>query len=250
MVGALSVVGSSVMDSHAGPCLCLDALPTSVKGGGELVLRRNSSVKRKKVKVAARSLELGSSFVDSWDDWRLSSKVISNMVNRSSMKQKQRRDRRLVIVNEVGGQYEDSFEDVKTRMDCIMLRIGSFFMLYAYRVFCLQQIQNYFTYKAVRTVLHQLYEMNPTQYMWFYNFVATNKPGDGKHFIRILGKEKQDLAERVMITRLHLYGKWVKKCDHAQMYKAISDENLELMRERLFETVIWPSDDSNTEKIG
>lgn len=226
MVGALSVVGSSVMDSHAGPCLCLDALPTSVKGGGELVLRRNSSVKRKKVKVAARSLELGSSFVDSWDDWRLSSKMISNMVNRSSMKQKQRRDRRLVIVNEVGGQYEDSFEDVKT------------------------QIQNYFTYKAVRTVLHQLYEMNPTQYMWFYNFVATNKPGDGKHFIRILGKEKQDLAERVMITRLHLYGKWVKKCDHAQMYKAISDENLELMRERLFETVIWPSDDSNTEKIG
>ncbi|KAH9741319.1 Chaperonin-like RbcX protein 2 [Citrus sinensis] len=226
MVGALSVVGSSVMDSHAGPCLCLDALPTSVKGGGELVLRRNSSVKRKKVKVAARSLELGSSFVDSWDDWRLSSKVISNMVNRSSRKRKQRRDRRPVIVNEVGGQYEDSFEDVK------------------------KQIQNYFTYKAVRTVLHQLYEMNPTQYMWFYNFVATNKPGDGKHFIRILGKEKQDLAERVMITRLHLYGKWVKKCDHAQMYKAISDENLELMRERLIETVIWPSDDSNTEKIG
>ncbi|KDO61250.1 hypothetical protein CISIN_1g027198mg [Citrus sinensis] len=225
MVGALSVVGSSVMDSHAGPCLCLDALPTSVKGGGELVLRRNSSVKRKKVKVAARSLELGSSFVDSWDDWRLSSKVISNMVNRSSRKRKQRRDRRPVIVNEVGGQYEDSFEDVK------------------------KQIQNYFTYKAVRTVLHQLYEMNPTQYMWFYNFVATNKPGDGKHFIRILGK-KQDLAERVMITRLHLYGKWVKKCDHAQMYKAISDENLELMRERLIETVIWPSDDSNTEKIG
>ncbi|KDO61252.1 hypothetical protein CISIN_1g027198mg [Citrus sinensis] len=226
MVGALSVVGSSVMDSHAGPCLCLDALPTSVKGGGELVLRRNSSVKRKKVKVAARSLELGSSFVDSWDDWRLSSKVISNMVNRSSRKRKQRRDRRPVIVNEVGGQYEDSFEDVK------------------------KQIQNYFTYKAVRTVLHQLYEMNPTQYMWFYNFVATNKPGDGKHFIRILGKVKQDLAERVMITRLHLYGKWVKKCDHAQMYKAISDENLELMRERLIETVIWPSDDSNTEKIG
>ncbi|KAL9455172.1 hypothetical protein AB3S75_010559 [Citrus x aurantiifolia] len=226
MVGALSVVGSSVMDSHAGPCLCLDALPTSVKGGGELVLRRNSSVKRKKVKVAARSLELGSSFVDSWDDWRLSSKVISNMVNRSSRKQKERRGRRPVIVNEVGGQYEDSFEDVKT------------------------QIQNYFTYKAVRTVLNQLYEMNPTQYMWLYNFVATNKPGDGKHFIRILGKEKQDLAERVMITRLHLYGKWVKKCDHAQMYKAISDENLELMRERLIETVIWPSDDSNTEKIG
>jgi hypothetical protein len=32
------------------------------------------------------------------------------------------------------------------------------------------------------------------------------------------------------------------------MYEKISDENLTLMRERLMETVIWPTDD--TEKIG
>jgi len=30
----------------------------------------------------------------------------------------------------------------------------------------------------------------------------------------------------------------------------ISDENLKLMRERLMETVIWPTDDTNAEKIG
>lgn len=42
----------------------------------------------------------------------------------------------------------------------------------------------------------------------------------------------------------------MQKCNHAEIYKEISDENLELMRERLIETVIWPSDDSNTEKIG
>ncbi|KAK1589443.1 hypothetical protein Q3G72_034112 [Acer saccharum] len=217
MVGALSVVGSSVMESHSGPCLCLDSLPTSVKSGGDLVSQRSSMKRKHVVRV-----ELGSSFVDSWPDRRLSSKAISNTVNRKQ----QRKGRRLVIVNELAGQYEDSFEDVKT------------------------QILNYFTYKAVRTVLNQLYEMNPTQYRWFYDFVATNKPGDGKHFIRSLGKENHDLAERVMITRLHLYGKWIKKCDHAQIYKEISDENLELMRERLIETVIWPSDDTNTEKIG
>jgi hypothetical protein len=34
------------------------------------------------------------------------------------------------------------------------------------------------------------------------------------------------------------------------MYERISDENLALMRERLMETVIWPTDDTNTEKIG
>ncbi|KAK9273715.1 hypothetical protein L1049_018525 [Liquidambar formosana] len=226
MVGALSVVGSPVVDSHTSPCLCLDAvLPSSNlnhKSSGELVLKRNSKVGKHLPRQG--TLELSSSFVDSWHEWRVSAKALSGNVNRFS--RKQRKARRLVIVGEVAGQYEDSFEDVKT------------------------QILNYFTYKAVRTVLNQLYEMNPTQYRWFYDFVATNKPGDGKRFIRTLGKEKQELAERVMVTRLHLYGKWVKKCDHGEIYKEISDENLELMRERLMETVIWPSDDTNTEKIG
>lgn len=115
MVGALSVV----MESHSCPCLCLDALPLSSNinmnlkssGAGELVLQRNiiNSMKRKH----ASSLELGSSFVDSWQDWRLCSKMIpfpAGVMNR-----KQRKDvRRLGIVNELGGQYEDTFGDVKT----------------------------------------------------------------------------------------------------------------------------------------
>uniref|UniRef100_A0ACD6A9A9 Uncharacterized protein n=1 Tax=Avena sativa TaxID=4498 RepID=A0ACD6A9A9_AVESA len=132
----------------------------------------------------------------------------------------------LAIVCNLGGVYEDDYSDVDL------------------------QLMNYFTYRAVRTVMTQLYEMNPPSYRWFYNFVAVNKPTDGKFFLRALVKERQELAERVMITRLHLYGKWIKKCDHARMYDKISDENLELMRERLMETVIWPTDDTNTEKIG
>lgn len=225
MVGALSIMGSSVVDSHTSPCLCLDALPSTnmnLKSGGDLVFHRNSMSRKRLGKLG--SVELRSSFIDSGRELRLSRKALSGIVNRSS--RKQRKDRRFVIVNELGGQYEDSFEDVKT------------------------QILNYFTYKAVRTVLNQLYEMNPTQYRWFYDFVVSNKPNDGKRFIRSLGKEKQDLAERVMITRLHLYGKWIKKCNHAEIYQEISDQNLELMRERLMDTVIWPSDDTNTERIG
>ncbi|XP_052187290.1 chaperonin-like RbcX protein 2, chloroplastic isoform X2 [Diospyros lotus] len=212
MVGALALVGSSVVDSHTSPCLCLEALPSSSlnhKSGGDLVSQRSS---------AARKHLLSSSFVDSGHELKL--------LVKAKKSRKPPKHRSLVIVNELAGQYEDSFEDVKT------------------------QLLNYFTYKAVRTVLNQLYEMNPTQYRWFYDFVVTNKPGDGRRFIRSLGKEKQDLAERVMITRLHLYGKWVKKCNHAEIYKEISEQNLELMRERLIETVIWPSDDTNTEKIG
>ncbi|KAG5566285.1 hypothetical protein RHGRI_002025 [Rhododendron griersonianum] len=208
MVGSLFVVGSSVVDSHTSPFLCVDGL--NCKGNRALISQRNSIVKT----------QIYCSFTGSGRKCRLLPKA-------KKISRKQQKGRRsLVIVNELAGQYEDSFEDVKTQM------------------------VNYFTYKAVRTVLNQLYEMNPTQYRWFYDFILTNKPGDGKRFIRTLVKEKQDLAERVMITRLHLYGKWVKKCDHAAMYKEISDQNLELMRERLMETVIWPSDDTNTEKIG
>ncbi|CAI9268526.1 chaperonin-like RbcX protein 2, chloroplastic [Lactuca sativa] len=206
MVGGICVVGSPIVDSHTSPCLCIDTLISTHMNhtsNGDLNLQRKSISKK-----------LRSSFTDS----RLPSKAIAS--------KKQKRVKSFVIVNDLGGQYEESFHDVKS------------------------QIFNLFTYKAVRTVMNQLYEMNPTQYRWFYDFVASNQPIDGKRFIRVLQKEKHELAERVMVTRLHLYGKWVKKLDHAEMYKDFSDMNLELMRERLMETVIWPSDDTNTEKIG
>ncbi|OEL12897.1 hypothetical protein BAE44_0026084 [Dichanthelium oligosanthes] len=132
------------------------------------------------------------------------------------------RGRGPVIVAEFGGTYEDGFEDVH------------------------KNIINYFTYKATHTVLHQLYEMNPPSYTWLYNYVAVCDPLDGDYFLRLLAKERQDLAERVMITRLHLYGKWIKKCDHAMMYERISKENLDIMRQRLLETVVWPTDDTST----
>ncbi|CAL5086055.1 unnamed protein product [Urochloa decumbens] len=165
------------------------------------------------------------------------------------------RGRGLVVVAEFGGTYDDGFEDVH------------------------KNIINYFTYKATHTVLHQLYEMNPPSYTWLYNYINVVDPLDGDYFLRLLAKERQDLAERVMITRLHLYGKWIKvviqisvqlnlkrskfdvtnlplsvcvkpaseqKCDHAMMYERISKENLDIMRQRLLETVVWPTDDTST----
>lgn len=226
MVGAILISSSSFAELYSCPYLCLDSLSLSnlnVKSSGDSGLYRNLIAKKQLWRPG--SLDLSSSFIDAWYEWRLSTKMLSHIANRCSRKQR-KLGNHLSIVDELGGQYEDTFNDVK------------------------KQIQNYFTFKAVRTVLNQLYEMNPTEYTWFYNFVAANKPGDGKHFIQTLGKEKQELAERVMITRLHLYGKWIKKCNHAEIYKEISDQNLELMRERLMETIVWPSDDTNTEKIG
>ncbi|XP_078149920.1 chaperonin-like RbcX protein 2, chloroplastic [Carex rostrata] len=163
----------------------------------------------------SRTLFMGSSFVDTQQDLHRSFRCLR--------KRRGRRSSCLVVVNELAGQYEDAFEDVD------------------------KQLVHYFTYKAVRTVLYQLYEMNPPNYTWLYNFVGTNQSSDGTLFLRTLAKERQDLAERIMVTRLHLYGQWIKKCDHGRMYQKISDENLELMRERLIETIVWPTDDATTE---
>ena len=184
MVGGISVVGSSVMDSHTSPCLCVDSLAS--KALVNHTKNDHKSVGKKQLFLAG-SLELKSSFVH------------SNYSARTPSSKKQRKAKGLVVVNELGGQYDDTFRDVQA------------------------QLFNLFTYKAVRTVMNQLYEMNPTEYRWFYDFVVTNKPNDGKRFLRVLQKEKHELAERVMVTRLHLYGKWIKKVDHAAMYKDLSD---------------------------
>ncbi|WVY91355.1 hypothetical protein V8G54_036869 [Vigna mungo] len=206
MVGGVSVV----VESHGCPCLCVEALSNTTTvsvfcNSLSLTLKRRHLQRRATMKLTTSFLQ-------------------NHSVSTSLKKQNRhkKKTKTLTIVNELGGQYEDTFHDVK------------------------KQILNYFTYKAARTVLQQLYEMNPPQYTWFYNFVATNDPADRKNFIRSLGKEQRELAERVMITRLHLYGKWIKKCNHSEIYQEMHDENLELMRERLMETVIWPSDDSNT----
>ncbi|XP_027939756.1 chaperonin-like RbcX protein 2, chloroplastic [Vigna unguiculata] len=206
MVGGVSVV----VESHTCPCLCVEALSTTTTLS--VVCNSLSLTLKRKHLQTRETMKLTTSFLQNHT-------VNTTLKNQSRHK---KRTKTLTIVNELGGQYEDTFHDVK------------------------KQILNYFTYKAVRTVLNQLYEMNPPQYTWFYNFVATNDPADRKPFLRSLGKERHELAERVMITRLHLYGKWIKKCNHAEIYQEIHDENLELMRERLMETVIWPSDDSNT----
>lgn len=108
MVGALSVVGSSVVDSHTSPCLCLDALPTTsinLKSSGDFVMKKNSMGRKRLPKP--KNLDLSSSFVDTGREWLLS----ADMINRSS--RKQHKNRRLVVVDELGGQYEDTFDDVK-----------------------------------------------------------------------------------------------------------------------------------------
>lgn len=90
------MVGSSVVDSHTSPFLCVDGL--NCKGVGALISQRNSIVKT----------QIYCSFTGPGRKCRL-------LPNAKKISRKQQKGRRsLVIVNELAGQYEDSFEDVKT----------------------------------------------------------------------------------------------------------------------------------------
>ncbi|KAK6120817.1 hypothetical protein DH2020_045445 [Rehmannia glutinosa] len=226
MAGTTSV--KSFTDSLSScPCLCLHSTMSSstrlnIKTNGANSYYYNNFGKRRQLKKVGIVINLSSPFLDAWQEWRLSATKM--LLNGFSRKRRQIYQG-LIVVDNLGGQYEDTFNDVKT------------------------ELINYFTFKAVRTVLEQLYEMNPPQYKWFNNFVADNVPNNGKRFLQTLVKERRELAERVMITRLSLYGRWIKKCNHGEIYEEISEENLKLMRERLLETIQWPSDD-NTKPDG
>ncbi|KAH0730897.1 hypothetical protein KY285_001810 [Solanum tuberosum] len=210
MVGTIS---GSLAETHSTPCLCLNPSlnsgSTNFKSNRELGLWRSFK--------GRKQLNLSSSFLEAWCEWRLSAKMVSLALNGGS--RKRQKIRKFTVIGGLEVEDDDSGEDVKN------------------------EIINVITYKAVRTVLQQLYEMNPPQYTWFYNFIVNHVPNTGKNFLQQLFKEKRELAERVMITRLSLYSIWMQKCDHAELYNRISDENVELMRERLAQTVIWPSDD-------
>lgn len=98
MVGALSVVGSSMVDSHSSPCLFLDALPTCNLGIGD-------SFGRKQLPRLG-TMELSTSFVD----LRFSAKCSKG----NNYKKQTKGSKNLRIVSDLGGQYEESFSDIKT----------------------------------------------------------------------------------------------------------------------------------------
>lgn len=78
----------------------------NLKNSGDIGLGRKSTGKKQSRSRQIGSLELSSSFVDS-------GKEFLGIVNERSSR-KLRKVRSPVIVSELGGQYEDGFEDVKT----------------------------------------------------------------------------------------------------------------------------------------
>ena len=62
-------------------------------------------------------------------------------------------------------------------------------------------LQDYLTYQAVRTILDQLSETNPTQAMWLRQFSQQHSLQDSEAYLEALMAERKDLVMRIMTVR-------------------------------------------------
>ncbi|MBR8826494.1 MAG: chaperonin family protein RbcX [Gomphosphaeria aponina SAG 52.96 = DSM 107014] len=65
-------------------------------------------------------------------------------------------------------------------------------------------LQSYLTYQAVRTIINQLSETNPTQAIWLSQYSSGNTIQDGEAYLEGLMLEHKDLVLRIMTVRQHL----------------------------------------------
>ena len=65
-------------------------------------------------------------------------------------------------------------------------------------------LTSYLTYQAVRIVVAQLSETNPSLAIWLNGFSSTGKIQDGEAYLQELLRENQELAFRLMTVREHL----------------------------------------------
>lgn len=62
-------------------------------------------------------------------------------------------------------------------------------------------LQDYLTYQAVRTILDQLSETNPTQAIWLRQFSQQHGLQDSESYLNALMAERKDLVMRIMTVR-------------------------------------------------
>ncbi|MBO9999682.1 MAG: chaperonin family protein RbcX [Cyanobacteria bacterium SID2] len=65
-------------------------------------------------------------------------------------------------------------------------------------------LQSYLTYQAVRTIIDQLTETNPSQAIWLRQQSAENRIQDGEAFLQSLMQDNKELVLRILTVREHL----------------------------------------------
>ncbi len=65
-------------------------------------------------------------------------------------------------------------------------------------------LQSYLTYQAVRTIVNQLSETNPTQAIWLSQYSDRTKIQDSESYLEGLMAEDKELMLRILTVREHL----------------------------------------------
>ncbi|CAI5509748.1 unnamed protein product [Closterium sp. Naga37s-1] len=109
-----------------------------------------------------------------------------------------------IVAGDVGGQNEESFGDVESRM------------------------VDFFTFKAVRHILRKGAtagdEEGREEVEWLRRHVEANTRRDSKLFLKNLVQEQRNVAERVMETRLQLFNKWALLLTHSASFFFLSHQ--------------------------
>ena len=65
-------------------------------------------------------------------------------------------------------------------------------------------LQSYLTFQAVKTIIDQLSETNPSQAIWLRQYSSGNRVQDGEAYLESLMLEHKDLVLRIITVRDHL----------------------------------------------
>jgi GTPase Era involved in 16S rRNA processing len=111
-----------------------------------------------------------------------------------------------------------------------------------------QVLQSYLTYQAVRTIIEQLSETNPTLAIWLSQYTSTHSIQNGEAYLEGLITDNKELMLRILTVREHLAQEILEFLP--EMVKSgISKANMEHRRqllERLTQTEHPPTDINNS----
>lgn len=100
-------------------------------------------------------------------------------------------------------------------------------------------LQSYLTYQAVRTIIEQLTESNPTLAIWLSEFSDKTKVQNSESYLQGLLNENKELMLRVMTVREHLAEQILEYLPE-MVQTGISQANMEL-RKQLLERITQSS---------
>jgi RbcX protein len=107
-------------------------------------------------------------------------------------------------------------------------------------------LQSYLTYQAVRTIVDQLSETNPTLAIWLRQYTSTNNIQNGEAYLEGLMLQNKELLLRILTVREHL-AETVLDFLPEMVRTSINEANVEHRRHLLERLTQSQSPDSTTD---